>query len=158
MKKILLILALLSAPILVQAQYEAGRRSAVERTDVRERYTPGLGINVGTMGKDLAVGVTVHNFIQEKYLFNVYGSWDYRFFGYQSCGNTRAASGWVLGQLKASSTSKNPFIGIRQRKSISKASAWAERLISSRNFPETPTSAADTGPPSGASSTEICWA
>lgn len=44
-------------------------------------YTAGIGFSAGTMGKDAVFGVVFHNFIQEKWLLNIYGNWDFRMSG-----------------------------------------------------------------------------
>lgn len=106
MKKILLILALLSAPSLAGKNYAS--------------YNAGVGINLGTMGKDLAVGVTVHNFIQNKYLLNIYGSWDYRFWGYQSWKNTGSV-GIGFGGIKSLVNLKKPVYFNKEKKKYFKS-------------------------------------
>lgn len=47
-------------------------------------YTAGMSISIGSMGKDISLGLTLHNLIHNKYIFNVYGFWDYRFWGHES--------------------------------------------------------------------------
>lgn len=47
-------------------------------------YTAGISLNLGSMGKDISLGLTFHNLIQDRYLLNVYGFWDYRFWGHES--------------------------------------------------------------------------
>lgn len=106
MKKILLILALLSAPSLAGKNYAS--------------YNAGVGINLGTMGKDLAVGVTVHNFIENKWLLNLYGSWDYRFWGYQSWKNTGSV-GIGFGGIKSLVNLKKPVYFNKEKKKYFKS-------------------------------------
>ncbi|SFB79014.1 hypothetical protein SAMN02745150_00821, partial [Brevinema andersonii] len=93
----------------------------------------GLGINVGTMGKDLTVGVTVHNFIENKWLLNLYGSWDYRFFGYQSWKHTGSV-GIGFGKIKSLVNLKKPIYFNKEKKKYFKSLGIGSTLDIEQKF------------------------
>lgn len=78
-------------------------------------YNAGLGINVGTMGKDITIGLTMHNIIDNSYMINLYGSWDYRFWGYQSWTPT-GSIGIGFGGMKSLVNLKKPVYWDKAKK------------------------------------------
>lgn len=71
-------------------------------------YTGGIGVNIGTMGKDITAGLTLHNVINNGYLLNIYGSFDLRGAGAEAWKATGAV-GLGFGYLKSLITLKERF-------------------------------------------------
>ena len=94
--------------------------SVIFTAKIHAAYTAGIGINAGTMGKDISVGVAFHNVIQHKYLLNIYGSWEYRFWGYESWKHTGSV-GVGFGYLRSLIKLNKPIYWDKEKKKYFKS-------------------------------------
>lgn len=83
-------------------------------------YNAGLGFSAGTMGKDAVFGVVFHNLINEKFLFNIYGNWDFRIAGKCSWKDT-GSLGVGIGGLKSLIKLNKPIYWNKEKKKYFKS-------------------------------------